>query len=122
MEQVRNKNLRMSVVRWLGRHLALDMEVGALTNTEYDLIMRTLRTLAKEGEDATSEPLRLISAQEAAQMLGISYSQFRTLEAKGAFPFKRKMVGSKTVRYRSTDIHAYMTADDELHKKETVNE
>lgn len=114
MNQVKSKTLRMSVVKRLGRHLAIDMEADALTNTEYDLIMRTLRTLAKNGEDAPREPLRLLSAPEVAQMLGISYSQFRILESEGVFPFKRKMVGGKTVRYRSTDVQAYMENDNEL--------
>ena len=41
-------------------------------------------------------------------MLGVSHSQFRALEHEGAFPFKRRTVGGRTVRYKNTDIISYM--------------
>ena len=45
-----------------------------------------------------------------ADMLGISLSNFKKLEAEGAFPFKRRMVGS-AVRYRNTDIVKFILSD-----------
>ncbi len=112
MNQI-NNNLRMSVVRWLGRHLAIDVDSGALTVSEYNLIMKTLRDVAKKGADKEPEvPLRLVDGKEAADILGISYSQFRALEADGIFPFRRKMLGKKTVRYRITDINNFILSDD----------
>ena len=44
-------------------------------------------------------------------MLGISHSNFKKLEAEGAFPFKRKMVGS-AVRYRNTDVIDYIISSE----------
>ena len=40
--------------------------------------------------------------------LGVSHSQFRALEHEGAFPFKRRTVGGRTVRFKNTEIIAYM--------------
>jgi len=109
----------MSVVRWLGRHLAIDVDSGALTVSEYNLIMKTLRSVAKHGEVREPEvPLRLIDGKEAAAILGISYSQFRALEAEGIFPFQRKMLGKKTVRYRITDINNYIQSDEPVKRDE----
>lgn len=45
-------------------------------------------------------------------MLGISHSNFKKLEAEGAFPFKRRMVGS-AVRYKNTDILDFILASEE---------
>ena len=116
MNQLGNNGLRMSVVRWLGRHLAIDIG-ETLTANEYNLIMKTLRAVAKKGETKELEaPLRLVDGREAAEILGISYSQFRALEAEGVFPFRRKMLGKKTVRYRITDINNYILSDDTTEK------
>lgn len=117
MNQLGNNGLRMSVVRWLGRHLAIDLDMGALTANEYNVIMKILRAAAKKGETKEPEvPLRLVDGREAADILGISYSQFRALEAEGIFPFRRKMLGKKTVRYRITDINSYILSDDVTEK------
>ena len=107
----------MSVVRWLGRHLAIDLDMGALTANEYNLIMKALRDVAKKCETKEPEaPLRLVDGREAADILGISYSQFRALESEGVFPFRRKMLGKKTVRYRITDINNFILSDDTTKK------
>lgn len=117
VNQLGNNGLRMSVVRWLGRHLAIDLDMGALTANEYNVIMKILRAAAKKGETKEPEvPLRLVDGREAADILGISYSQFRALEAEGIFPFRRKMLGKKTVRYRITDINSYILSDDVTEK------
>ena len=122
MNQVGN-TLRMSVVRWLGRHLAIDVDLGALTASEYNLIMKTLRSVAKNGEvKAPDVPPRLIDGKEAAEILGISYSQFRALEADGVLRIPRKMLGKKTVRYRITDINSFILSDEQTQFKEMDNE
>ena len=122
MNQV-GTNLRMSVVRWLGRHLAIDVDLGALTAAEYNLIMKTLRSVAKNGEvKAPDVPPRLIDGKEAAEILGISYSQFRALEADGVLRIPRKMLGKKTVRYRITDINSFILSDEQTQFKEMDNE
>ena len=118
-----SNNLRMATVRWIGRLLAVSLDVGAMTVGEYNIVMKTLRAVAKKGE--TQEPevaLRLVDGREAADILGISYSQFRALEAEGIFPFRRKMLGKKTVRYRITDINNYILSDDATEKGTDGNE
>ena len=118
-----NNNLRMSTVRWLGRHLAIDVDVGGLTVSEYNLIMKTLRAVAKKGETKEPEiPLRLIDAREAADILGISYSQFRALESEGVLRIPRKMLGKKTVRYRNIDINNFILSDDVTEREKNSDE
>ena len=112
-----NNNLRMATVRWIGRLLAVSLDVGAMTVGEYNVVMKTLRSVAKKGETKEPEvPLRLVDGREAADILGISYSMFRALESEGVFPFRRKMLGKKTVRYRITDINNYILSDDATEK------
>ena len=118
-----NNNLRMSTVRWLGRHLAIDVDVGGLTVSEYNLIMKTLRAVAKKDETKEPEiPLRLIDAREAADILGISFSQFRALESKGVLRIPRKMLGKKTVRYRNVDINNFILSDDVTEREKNSDE
>jgi len=107
----------MATVRWIGRLLAVSLDVGALTVGEYNIVMKALKDIAKKGETKEPEaPLRLVDGHEAADILGISYSQFRALEAEGIFPFRRKMLGKKTVRYRITDINNFILSDDATEK------
>ena len=121
MNQLVNNGLRMSVVRWLGRHLAIDMDMGALTANEYNLIMKTLRAVAKNGEVKEPDvPVRLVDGREAAEILGISYSQFRALEAEGVLRIPRKMLGKKTVRYRLPDLVNFVLSDDQGKEAENV--
>ena len=116
MNQERN-NLRMATVRWIGRLLAVALDVGALTVGEYNIVMKALKDIAKKGETKEPDvPLRLVDGREAAEILGISYSQFRALEAEGIFPFRRKMLGKKTVRYRLTDINNFILSGDATEK------
>jgi len=101
-------NLRPATARLVTRLIAPLLDSGLVTNTEYDAIYQNLAYLAKKGEQMPTIPPRLITGQEAAEILGISFSQFRTLEREGAFPFQRRIVGERNVRYRNTDIYAYM--------------
>ncbi len=101
-------NLRPATARLVTRLIAPLLDSGLVTNTEYDAIYQNLAYLAKKGEQMPTIPPRLITGQEAAELLGISLSQFRTLEREGAFPFHRRIVGGRNVRYRNTDIYAYM--------------
>lgn len=105
--------LRPQAVRLICRLAAVLLDSGGVTTGEYDLISKTLQHLAVKGELPPAIKPKLITPQEAATMLGISYSQFRALEKEGAFPFKRKLVGNKTVRYRITDIVDYINAPPE---------
>ena len=100
--------VRPTTVRLVTKLIAPLLDSGLVTNTEYNAIYQNLTYLAKKGEQMPPVPPRLITGQEAAETLGISFSQFRTLEREGAFPFKRRIIGGRNVRYRNTDIYAYM--------------
>ena len=102
--------IRPNLIRWIGRHLAVDLDIGVLTVGEYNLIMRTLRELSKRGIPVPPEKPRLLKTDEVAAMLAISKSQFRTLEAEGKFPFKRRTVGA-SVRYLNLDVIRFMAGD-----------
>ena len=101
-------SVRPATVRLVTKLIAPLLDSGVVTNTEYNAIYKNLTYLAKKGEQMSPVPPRLITGQEAASILGISFSQFRTLEREGAFPFKRRIVGGRNVRYRNTDLYAYM--------------
>jgi len=103
-----SNSVRPATVRLVTRLIAPLLDSGLVTNTEYDAIYQNLAYLAKKGEQMPTIPPRLITGPEAAEILGISFSQFRTLEREGAFPFKRRIIGGRNVRYRNADIFAYM--------------
>ena len=71
--------------------------------------------LTGQAEHGTLKPvvvLKLIDRREAAEMLGIGLSNFKKLKGEGAFPFKRKMVGS-SVRYRNMGILDFIWASED---------
>ena len=109
-DQVKINILRPQTARLTCRLLVPLLDSGLVTADEYSLIKRNLDALAKTGELAPAVPLRLITPQEAAELLNISYSQFRQLESEKKFDkyFKRRMVGDRTVRYYLPDIVKYM--------------
>ena len=82
-------------------------DAGVLSVPEEREIVAELRSLAKTGKPVPAVFPRLIDQREAAEMVGVSLSNFKKLESEGAFPFKRKMVGS-AVRYRNTDVVAFI--------------
>ena len=84
------------------------IEPGVITASEYYVASVNLKHLAKTGELAPAVKPKLLTGPETAEMLSISYSQFRTLEREGAFPFRRRLIGGKTVRFLNTDIVEYM--------------
>lgn len=104
---LQNSTIRPATARLVTRLLAPLLDSGTVTADEYDQISAAVKALSHA--HAPPIPLKLITGQEAAELLGISFSQFRALEKEGAFPFQRKMVGNKTVRYRNLDILRYMT-------------
>ena len=110
MYNLENQYISPDKIRWIGRHLAADIDVGLLTPGEYDAIMNALRNLSKHGVPCCPEKPRLLKVEEVAALLSISKSQFRAMEAEGKFPFKRKMVGA-SVRYLNLDIYRYMASD-----------
>ena len=104
------KKLKPQTARLTCRLLEPLLDSGLVSYEEYAIIKRNLDALAKTGELAPAIPQKLIKPQEVAEMLCISYSQFRQLEKDGVFEpyFKRRCIGSKTVRYLNTEILNYM--------------
>ena len=100
--------IRPSAMPAIRKMLQIYMEHGIVTVDEYNTIVSELGYIAKHGERKPAVTPRLVTPQEAAEMLSISYSQFRALEKEGTFPFRRRMIGGKTVRYLNTEILDYM--------------
>ena len=104
--EIQQNSIRPATARLVTRILAPLLDSGTVSTGELDQISAAMKSLSHANAPPT--PLKLITGQEAAELLGISFSQFRALEKEGAFPFSRKMVGNKTVRYRNLDIIRYM--------------
>ena len=102
--------VRMRTVKLLGRFLWLLVDEGNISVAECHTIMDNLKYLAEKGELKPAIMPKLLTSQEAADMLNIGLSNFKRLETAGAFPFKRKHVGS-SVRFRNLDVIRYMEAD-----------
>lgn len=113
-DQVKINILRPQTARLTCRLLAPLLDSGVVTADEFSIIKRNLDALAKTGELAPAVPHKLITPQEAAELLSISYSQFRQLESEKKFDkyFKRRMVGDRTVRYYLPDIVAYIQMEN----------
>lgn len=111
------KRLRPQTARLVCRLASVLLDSGTITGEEYNIISRNLHALAKTGELAPAIVPKLLTQQEVAEMLAIAGSQFRKLEKEGIFPFRRKLVGNKTVRYRNTDIYDYINASDTTEKQ-----
>ena len=118
MKEFQSQVLRRQTVRLTCRLLAPLLDSGLVTATEYSIIQRNLNSLVKNGELQPAMPVKLITPQEAAEMLAISYSQFRALEKEGIFPFQRKLIGGKTVRFRNLDVINYIMEENQIPKKE----
>lgn len=108
MSPASQHQFRPATAKLVGRLVAPLTDFGLVTVAEYDQLVEAMRTLAKRG--VATPPPRLVDGKTASELLGISYSQFRALEAEGAFPFRRRLVGSKTVRYLNTDLLSYIEA------------
>lgn len=117
MKEFQNQVLRPQTARLVCRLASVLLDSGTITVEEYNIISRNLHALAKTGELAPAIVPKLLTQQEVAEMLAIAGSQFRKLEKEGIFPFRRKLVGNKTVRYRNTDIYDYINASDTTEKQ-----
>lgn len=105
---VMQNTLRPATAKLVSRLLLPLMDSGTVTNREFQIIAANLSYLAKHGEPMPAILPKLITSQEAAEMLGVSHSHFRSLEHAGLFPFRRRSVGGRTHRFKNLDIIAYM--------------
>lgn len=108
-----NPTLRLKTVKLLSRLIKPWVDEGVITVAESQEIVSNLKHLAEQRTLLPPIIPRLIDQQEAADMLGLSLSNFKKLEREAAFPFRRKMVGS-SVRYRNTDLVSYIMVQDML--------
>lgn len=102
-------DISMKTVRFFKRIMRPVAEEGIIPLAEYNEAISQLTSLAEHGTPKPVIVPKLLDQREVSEMLGIGLSNFKKLESKGAFPFKRKMVGS-SVRYRNTDIINYICA------------
>ena len=103
--------ISMNTVRFFKRIMRPVAEEGIISLPEYNEAISQLTSLAEHGVPKPVVTPKLLDQREVAEMLNISHSNFKMLEAEGAFPFKRKMVGS-AVRYRNTDVLNYISSCD----------
>lgn len=103
--------ISLETVRMFKRIMRPIAEEGIVPLPEYNEAISQLTSLAEHGQLKPVVIPKLIDQKEAAEMLGIGYSNFKRLESEGAFPFKRKMVGS-AVRYRNTDVIDYIVSSN----------
>ena len=101
-------SISMETVRMFKRIMRPIAEEGIIPLAEYNEAISLLTSLAEHGTLKSVITPRLINMKEASNILGIGLSNFKKLESEGAFPFKRKMVGS-SVRYRNTDLYLFVT-------------
>ncbi len=106
--QMNNIEITQKTVRMFKRVMRPIAEEGIIALAEYNEAIAQLTSLSERGALKPVIMPKLIDQREAAEMLGIGYSNFKKQESEGAFPFKRKMVGS-AIRYRNTDIIEYIT-------------
>ncbi|MBE6394533.1 MAG: hypothetical protein E7044_10835 [Lentisphaerae bacterium] len=111
-----NKNLiRHQTVVLIGKILHPLTESNLIPFPEYREIIAQLKHIAAKGKPLPAVVPKLITMDEAAQMLGISLANFKKQEPY--LPFKRKYVGHG-VRYRNTDVIKFILSDDD-HETET---
>ena len=97
-------------VKLIGRIMKPFVDEGIIPVSEEQEILRNLKHLASRGELSPTIVPKLLTREEAANMLAISVPNFKKQEREGAFPFCKKLVGSSP-RYRNTDIIDFIMAD-----------
>ena len=105
-------DITMNTVRLFKRIMRPVAEEGIIPLAEYNEAISQLTSLAEHGTPKPAVVPKLLDQRQVAEMLGIGLSNFKKLESEGAFPFKRKMVGS-SVRYRSTDVVDYICSSED---------
>jgi hypothetical protein len=106
--------LRIQTVNIVAKLLRPLVEIDLITVPESQFIIANLRHLAEKGCLMPVIPPKLVTQEEAAEMLGIGLSNFKKLEKEGKFSFKRRTVGGTAVRYRNTDVFNYIAGSDDL--------
>ena len=99
--------IRPKTIHLLSRIMKPFIEEGIIGQTEANIIISNLKSIAEKGYPLKEVQPKLLSQQEVADMLGIAFSNFRKLEAQNVFPFKRRMVGG-SVKFCNIDVYNYI--------------
>jgi len=108
---MRNSMLRPKTVKLIARIMKPLVDEGVILVSEEQFVSANLKHLANKNKLMPPVVPKLINQREAAEMLGLGYSNFKKLEKEKAFPFNRRLVGS-SIRYRNIDIVEYIMADN----------
>ena len=95
-------SIRPKTIRLIKRIIMPIVEEGVISVPEFNEIISEMKYLAEKKQRKPVIMPKLINQREAAELLGVSLSNFKRLERENAFPFNRRNVGS-SVRYRNTD-------------------
>jgi predicted DNA-binding transcriptional regulator AlpA len=104
--------LRPKIVKLISKILSPWVDNGEILPSEMQIIKLNLNSLAQKGELAPLIPPKMLTQREVAELLSLSYSNYKRLEKMGVFPFQRRMIHS-AVRYLNTDIFKYMSDNTE---------
>ena len=116
------KTVRPITVKLIMRLITPLLGTGLVTNMEFSEISKSLAHLAKKGEEMPPIPPQLLTGPQAAEVLGISFSQFRTLLREGELPLSRRIVGGRNVRFLNWDIYAYMGIASDFTQKPSISD
>ena len=107
--------IRNQTVNLISKILHPLTESNLIPFPEYREIVAQLRHIANEGNPLPIVVPKLVTMDEAANMLGISLANFKKQEQY--LPFKRKYVGHG-IRYRNTDIIRFILSDSQDNQME----
>lgn len=118
--------IRIKTVKLIGRLLQPLAEEGLLSIPEKNEIISQLTHLSRKGTVLPDIKPKLVTQEDAAEMLSIGHSNFKKLEKEGVFMplLKRRMVGS-AVRYLNCDVVGYilsLNAADVSASSEHIND
>ena len=102
--------INISTVKLIKRFLLILVDTHIIGNGECNEIITQLRYISEKSEYKPDIKPKLLTQTEVSEILGLSLSNFKKLEKQGAFPFKRKLVGS-SVRYRNISVFEYINQE-----------
>jgi len=106
-----SNQLRPRTVKIISQLLKPLVEEGVIYVAEEEIIHSNLKHLSEKGELFPIITPKLVTQEEAANMLSIGLSNFKKLEKENYFPFTRRMVGT-SVRYRNLDILKFILSKE----------
>lgn len=107
-----NQLLKPKTVKLISRLMLPWIEEGIISQLEANHIIGNLKHLIRHNELIPTIEPRLLSQQEAAELLGLSLSSFKLCEKENRFPFKRKIIRG-AVRYSNISVIEYLMSTDD---------